>query len=401
LDEFGGKNMMFMEDELISFCRQFVQIESLSGKEGKAAAFLKETMTALGFDEVWTDRYGSVIGKIQGRGNGPVLLFDGHIDTVPVSDPSRWSYDPFGGDLAEGRIYGRGTSDMKGAVSAMVFALAQFKRLDIQPEGDMYVSGTVYEEVFEGVALKEVMDAVHPDLVIIGESTGLNLNIGQRGRAEVKVTSFGKSAHSSNPEKGVNAIANMLLFLERLRLMEPIEHIQLGKGISVITDIISSPFPGASVIPDRCTVTIDRRLVVGEDEDSVLDAYRHLDSRVDVEIARQQLTCYTGTPISSRRFYPAWLMEEDHPCVEWAMKALHQMGLPSKMSSYQFCTNGSYSAGVAKVPTIGFGPSYEHMAHIEDEYIEIEQLIKAAQGYYAIAKMFAAKTRGEFIHEPV
>lgn len=393
--------MMFMEDELISFCRQFVQIESLSGKEERAASFLKQSMIAYGFDDVWIDRYGSVIGKIAGKGQGPVLLFDGHIDTVPVTDASKWSYDPFGGELAEGRIYGRGTSDMKGAVSAMVIALAQLKRAGIRPEGDIYVSGTVYEELFEGVALKEVMNAVRPDLVIIGESTGLNVNIGQRGRAEVKVTSFGKSAHSSSPEKGVNAISSMTSFLESLRHLVPTEHVQLGKGISVVTDIISSPYPGASVIPERCTVTIDRRLVVGEDETSVLRAFRELNPEVEVEIAQQQLTCYTGEKISSRRFYPAWLMEEDHPFVEWILKAIRQLGIKANLSSYQFCTNGSYSAGVANVPTLGFGPSYEHMAHTVDEYIETGQLIQAAEGYFAIAKMFSAKSRSELAHDQV
>jgi putative selenium metabolism hydrolase len=378
------------EDQLISLCQKLVQIESLSGKEEAAALFLKKSMLELGFDEVWMDSKGSVIGKIRGSGNGPTLLFDGHIDTVPVSNPKLWQYSPFGGEIHGNRMYGRGTSDMKGAVAAMVVGVSQLKQSGVSTTGDIYVSGTVYEEVFEGVALKDVVEMVRPDLVVIGESTGLNLNIGQRGRAEILVSSKGKTAHSSNPDYGINAIYKMIPFIEGLTKSKVPVHPQLGKGISVVTDIVSSPFPGASVVPDQCRITIDRRLLVHEDEQHVLAQYQALmeDEGFEISIAEQELNCYTGEKIFSRRFYPAWLMDVDHPYVQKSLKALHNIGIEAKLASYQFCTNGSYSAGVAGIPTIGFGPSYEHVAHTVDEYIEIEQLIGAAQGYYSIAKSF-------------
>lgn len=382
--------MIANEDQLISLCQKLVQIESLSGKEEAAALFLKKSMLELGFDEVWIDSKGSVIGKIRGSGNGPTLLFDGHIDTVPVSNPKLWQYNPFGGEIHGNRMYGRGTSDMKGAVAAMVVGVAQLKQSGVVTTGDIYVSGTVYEEVFEGVALKDVVDKIRPDFVVIGESTGLNLNIGQRGRAEILVRSKGKTAHSSNPDYGINAIYKMIPFIEGLRKSEVPVHPQLGKGISVVTDIVSSPFPGASVVPEQCRITIDRRLLVHEDEQHVLAQYQALmeDEGFEISIAEQELNCYTGEKIFSRRFYPAWLMDVDHPYVQTSLKALHNIGIEAKLGSYQFCTNGSYSAGVAGIPTIGFGPSYEHVAHTVDEYIEIEQLIGAAQGYYSIAKSF-------------
>lgn len=387
--------MIANEDQLISLCQKFVQIESLSGNEEAAAAFLKDTMLELGFDQVWIDSKGSVIGKICGSGTGPTLLFDGHIDTVPVSNPKLWRYNPFGGEIVGNRIYGRGTSDMKGAVIAMAVGVSHLKQSGILPDGDIYVSGTVYEEVFEGVALKDVVDKVRPDLVVIGESTGLNLNIGQRGRAEIIVFSKGKTAHSSNPDYGINAIYKMIPFIQRLAEIETVFHPQLGQGISVVTDILSSPYPGASVVPDQCRITIDRRLLVNEDEESVLANYQALmdGEGFEIAIAEQELVCYTGEKIFSRRFYPAWLMDVDHPYVQNSLKALHNIGIEAKLSSYQFCTNGSYSAGVAGIPTIGFGPSYEHIAHIVDEYIEIEQLIGAAQGYYSIARAFSQQEK--------
>lgn len=383
--------MMIQEDELIEFCQELVRRESLSGGERHVAAFIQQRMLELGFDEAWIDPFGSVIGRIKGTGGGPSLLLDGHIDTVPAGDPHKWAFNPFGGEIADGRIYGRGTSDMKGSVAAMVYAAAQLKRSGSELAGDLYVSGTVFEEVFEGVALGMVMEQIKPDAVVIGEATGLNLNIGQRGRAEIKVSANGKTAHSSNPQYGINAISLMLPFLNRLDELPPQTHTQLGEGISVVTDIQSSPYPGASVVPDRCLVTIDRRLLAGEDERQVLEQYSGLAGEgVAVEYAVQQLSCYTGASIGGKRFYPAWLMDVDHPLVQKSLRALHKMNLPARISSYQFCTNGSYSAGIAKVPTIGFGPSYEHMAHVVDEYIEISQLIQAADGYYSIAKALLA-----------
>lgn len=387
--------MIMMEDELIRFCRHLVQIESISGKEERVAILLSQMMMELGFDEVWTDRLGSVIGKITGKGSGTVLLFDGHLDSVPVNDTNAWTYAPFGGDIASGRIYGKGASNMKGALASMVYGIAQMKLAGIVPEGDIYVSGTVYKEVVEGVALKEIMDTVHPDLVIIGQSTGLNLNIGQRGRAEIRVTSPRTSVTSTQLNQEKNVIRSMLPFLHQLDRLVPEEHIILGQGSSEITDIISSPYPRTKSTANCCITTIERRLLSNSTPSMIISEYQQLSDEVKVEITEQTVVCYTGAEISSPNYYPSWLMDVDHPYVQKALRALHHTGIPARISSYQSCTNGSYSAGVAKIPTIGFGPSEENLAHVVNEFIEIEQLIKAAEGYYAIAKSFANSSRSE------
>lgn len=387
--------MIMMEDELIRFCRNLIQVESISGKEEGVAVLLSQMMMKLGFDEVRTDHLGNVIGKIAGNGSGPILLFDGHLDCIPVNDACEWTYAPFGGDIASGRIYGRGASDMKGALASMVFGIAQIKLAGIVPDGDIYVSGTVYKELVEGVALKEVVDTVHPDLVIIGQSTGLNLNIGQRGRAEIRVTSPRMTVQSTQINQEKNAIRSMLPFMNQLDHLVPEEHIILGQGNSEITDISSTSLPGTRSTPIRCIATIERRLLNDSTPSVIVSEYQQLSDEVQVEITEQTLVCYTGAEISSPSFYPGWLMEVDHPYVQQALRALHHTGIPAKISSYQSCTSGSYSAGVAKIPTIGFGPSEENLAHVVNEFIEIEQLIKAAEGYYAIAKTFANSSRSE------
>lgn len=346
----------------------------------------------MGF-EARADRFGSVVAHKKGDGAGPRLLFDGHIDTVPA-DPSDWSRDPFGAQVEDGRVYGRGASDMKGAVAAMICAAKYFAQDNPGFSGDLYVSCTVQEESFEGVAAGEVARAVNPDLVVIGEATELALNIGQRGRAEIVAELFGKAAHSANPEKGVNAVSLMSRLLTDLQSLPEPEDGFLGRGILVPTDILSRPYPGLSVVPEYCRVTFDRRLLTGETEESVLLPIREAVERLapespglkaKISYAYGRTPCYTGNGIEGKRFFPAWKYAPEEPFVTALRAGLQKAGLPAPLSHYSFCTNGSYFAGEAGIRTVGFGPSKESLAHIVDEYLEVEQLCGACTGYYALS----------------
>ena len=379
-------------DALTELCRILIRTSSVTGTEKKVALLICDNMKAAGFDDAWIDGQGNVVGKVNGTGGGKTVLMDGHMDTVEVSDPAKWQYAPFGAETNDGRIYGRGAADMKGALSAMIMAagwLAQDKR----PAGDVYVTATAMEEVAEGCSLSYIIDSVRPDVVVIGEATMLNLNIGQRGRGEVVLRTKGKTAHSSNPDVGINAVCKMMALLNEVRDIPVPHHEALGDGIMELTDIISSPYPGASVVPDLCSVTFDRRLLLGETEETVLAPIRariselaKADSKLDAEaaIAGIDLEFYTGYKTRHSKFAPAWYLdrEKNAGLIDASMKALRVAGLDPKVSTYKFCTNGSASAGIHHIPTLGFGPCAESQAHVVDEYIEIAQLEGAAQGYY-------------------
>lgn len=192
-----------------------------------------------------------------------------------------WQHDPYGAELVDGKIYGRGTSDMKGSVAAMVMAAAGFaKARGHDFAGTVYVSCTVHEECFEGVSSRNITKLCHPDCVIVGEATSTTLKIGQRGRAEVVLETKGKSCHSSNPDEGVNAVYLMTELIQEIRKLSAPEHPVLGKGILELTDIVSSPYPGSSVVPEYCRATFDRRLLVGETERDVLQPLEALIARV-------------------------------------------------------------------------------------------------------------------------
>lgn len=388
---------MLDEAGLIAFTQDLVRQKTLSGQEEPVARLIQARMRALGFDEVWVDEYGSVVGSLRGTRPGTAhrILFDAHIDTVDVSSPERWTHPPFGGILVNRRIYGRGSSDMKGSAAAMVYAAASLIPEKARLAGEIIISASVTEEIIEGAALGKVMDRVRPDWVVIGESTELNVNRGQRGRGEVELSTIGRPAHSSNPQVGINAAKKMVRLLSEMEKIPLPKSDFLGPALLELTDIMSTPYPGFSVIPDRCQVTFDRRLLVGETEEVVLAPIREVierlratdpDLQAVARIAVSDLTTYTSRTLQFKKFAPAWELPESAALVQGALRALRCIGLQPALRSYSFCTNGSYSAGIAGVPTIGFGPSREEQAHVIDEYIEVEQLVWAAKGFAAIAR---------------
>ncbi len=384
------------EQAVINLCRNLIRIKSYSGGESGVAEALAAFFREKGFDEISVNEYGCVTGCVHGRRPGPKILFDGHIDTVPVTNEEAWTYPPFGGEIHDGKIFGRGASDMKGAVAAMACAIADFAE-DTGRDfaGSLYLAGVVHEECFEGVAARSVSAAVKPDYVIIGEASELNVKIGQRGRGEIRLEVFGKPAHSANPEKGVNAVYKIARIIGEIRKLEPSEHPVLGKGILELTDIKSGPYPGASVVPEYCMATYDRRLMVGETKESVLAPLQALigrmmeqdpELRAQVSYACGEELCYTGNSIVGERFFPGWLYDTKEPFVRAVLDSLKAIGFSPEITQYNFCTNGSHYAGEAGIRTIGLGPSRENLAHTINEYIEIAQLTGAAECYCGVIR---------------
>lgn len=380
------------EGGLVQLVGDMIRIPSVTGSEKELALFLQQTMQELGYDEAWVDGTGNVVGRIRGGGRHR-LLFDAHIDTVGEGDRDRWSVDPFGGTVSGGKIYGRGVADMKASLGAMIWAGAGLlERRDRLP-GDIYISGTVSEEIAEGCSIGTVLDRVRPDYVVIGEASELNVKIGQRGRAEIVVESRGKSSHSSSPRQGINAAENLLDLARGIRELALPDDPLLGEAILVLTDIISRPYPGMSVIPYQARATYDRRTLTGETEESVLGQIRDLardlgrkDPSLDlaVSLAEEEVRTWTGETLRVRRFFPAWQIGEDHPLCAGTRRAMQAAGLSPGITAYRFCTNGSTTAGRRRIPTIGYGPGCEEMAHVVDENVPVAEIEEAVEGYRAI-----------------
>ncbi len=373
-------------ENLIEFTQALVRLPSFSGEEAGVAQRVFAELQSLAFDQVYIDENGSVIGIIEGAQPGKTILLDAHTDTVGISPGVPWQYDPFGAEIVDNALYGRGAADMKGALAAMIYAAASLDRSQLH--GRVIVSASTLEEVLEGVALQPIVERYQPDFVIIGEATDLNLVHAGRGRAEVHLTTIGRPAHSSSPQLGRNAVLDMLTAIAAIEALPLPTHPLMGPAIFALTDIISDPYPGHSVIPSICKATYDRRLLPGEKAETLLAAITDHPSVQGIELRAEigvgTYAAYTGAQLVADKFFPAWQLPADDWFVQRALAGLHTTGLQPKLSAYRFCTNAAYTAGKVGIPTIGFGPAKESDAHMINERLGLADLHAAARGYAAI-----------------
>ncbi len=313
----------------LTLAQALIRIPSPSGAEGPIVSYIQRVMHELGYDEVHVDELGSITASIYGNRPGLSLLLDSHIDTVEVANRGQWSVDPYGALIIDGSLYGRGAADMKGAAASMIASVARFKEIHGNDfAGSVHVSCTVCEECFEGYAAALVAAHTKADVVIIGEASELDLKRGQRGRAEIVLTTYGQSCHSSSPQRGSNAIVAMDKILGRILALPTPSCPILGAGILVPTDIISRPYPGRSVVPDRTTVTFDRRLLVGESRESVLQPIKAVIEEEGIEASvsfqESEMESYTKATIKAERFFDAWVLDDEAPLVQLGLDALHK-----------------------------------------------------------------------------
>ncbi|MBC7092742.1 M20/M25/M40 family metallo-hydrolase [Candidatus Bipolaricaulota bacterium] len=352
----------------IELARELVRIPSPSGEEGAVAEHLLRVLRT--FCEAERGPLGAVVGKLS-RGDGPTVMVEGHLDNVPPGDAGAWVHPPFGAEIADGMLYGRGAVDMKGAIAAQIAGAAAAARDFL---GTLLLVYVPHEETAEGTVLARVLDGVsRPDLVVLGEPTDLRLGIGHRGRAVLRLEALGRTAHAAMPELGENAIERMVDALPYALAVPLPEDPALGRGSATVV-AVGTPTCGP-LVPDRCWALVDRRIVRGETPDSVLADYEELGVKTLVE--QGELTAYTGEKLTAQYFFPAWWMDPSHPWVERAWTALSQPPL----RVWRFSTDGVESCGRRGIPTVGYGPGDEALAHQPDERISTADLAKGAEGY--------------------
>lgn len=382
-----------LESEIVTFLREFIAIPSPSGQEKEAADFLLAGMQKLGFDEVFRDSIGNVAGRV---GNGKtIILYDAHMDTVEAGDPSEWGFDPFKGKYENGIIYGRGASDDKGCLTAMAFAGKAIKELELLGDFTLYVVGVVGEEVGEGKAIQSFLEetGIRPHYVIIGEASNLRLCRGHKGRALLKVTVPGRAGHASAPERADNALSKAAALIQEVDRL-PAQFTEdpfLGKGTIVATKV-ECKTPSLNTIPGECTLYLDRRLTVGETKELCLDQVRDIAAPfgAEVEILQWEAPGYTGKPIGGEEFFPAWSIPEEHPLVKVAAEVFRQvLGREPVIGRWDFSTDGTYTAGIAGIPTLGFGPGSEEHPHTTRDQISVPQLLEALKFYACLPRMLA------------
>ncbi len=382
------------ENDCAEFLLDLIAVKSMSSQEGNVIRRIQKEMEKFKFDEVTIDPMGNLLGRI-GKGK-TVIALDAHVDTVDVGNPALWKTDPFKGVIKSGTIFGRGASDMKGAVASIVYGGRIVKEFGLANDFTLYVVCSLQEEDCDGLCWQYIVkeDKLRPDCVVITEPTDLGIYRGHRGRMEMEVRTAGISCHGSMPERGVNAIYKMAPIIADIeKLNDRLAHDAfLGKGTVMISEVRSTS-PSLCAVADSATIHLDRRLTKGETMELAVKEVQTLESvkkaGAEVVVLDYAVPSHTGLTYPTKKYYPTWLLDEDHPVMQVGIKTYQSLfNVAPRIGRWNFSTNGVATMGMSGIPTIGFGPANEIYAHSPDDQCPVEHLSKAMMFYAAFPGVF-------------
>lgn len=376
-----------VKKELIEFTQSLVRIKSVSGQEEEIVKFIEKKMNALGYDEVIIDSMGNVVGRI---GNGEkIIMFDSHVDTVEVKDEEKWDVPPFSGNIVYGRLYGRGSVDMKSGAAASIYAGAIAKNLGFDSGKAIYVSCSVFEEDCDGENLKHLFKELNfkPNYMIICEPSGNKISLGHKGKAQMSIKTHGISAHGSAPEKGINAIYEMAEIIQRVEKTNVELMKKDGPRGTLVMSRISSTSASLNAVPSECEVYLDRRMVPGETEDDIKKEMVQIikGKNATWEVGTLYRKSWTGMDIKYEPFHLAWKIDLNHELTKTCIAAYNE-NFGSNRAEYDFwdfSTNAVTPVSMG-IPTIGFGPGEYKLAHMHNEHCKVNQIIDACSFYARI-----------------
>jgi len=377
-------------DEVLAFARALIaaKSENPGGTEDEAAAVASEILTGFGAEPtiVRSDAgRPSVVAAVGSTDGGPSLAWNGHLDVVPAGSLDTWRHDPWAGVVDdEGSLVGRGASDMKGPVAAALAAGAALHRVGLPLTGSL-VFHLAADEEHAGVHGSRVLwerGLLTQQAAIVGEPSDLQVGLAERGGAWFTATSYGKAAHGSQPHRGVNAITSMARFLLRLpEVLPEREHPLVGRP--TVNAALISGGSAPNVVPDRCEVEIDRRIVPGETNPdevrapfvALVEALRGEHPEVEIDV-------------SLREWTEAAEASPDTEIARIAADALEAVtGSRPPFVGFTGITDARFYINQAGIPTVICGPGSLTVAHAANESVMVDDLVAGAGAY---ARMFAA-----------
>ncbi len=379
------------ERELVRVCADLVRFNTSNppGNEAAAVQYVADYLEPLGFEFQYLEHgegRRSVIARRKGSGGVPGLVFNGHLDVVPVGG-QEWTHPPFAGETADGKVWGRGSTDMKGGLAAMMVAAKALVESGAKLRGDLVITGTAGEEMTM-IGAKDICEqGILGDVqaILISEPTLNGVGTAERGVFWPEFTTYGKTAHGSTPHLGRNAVLMMAPLIEELdRLEIPFSpHPALGSFTRSVNTI--SGGVKTNVVPDRCVLTVDMRTVPGQDHAAIRARLEKL-----LEEHERRRPGFRATLAVNFDIPPVETPWEDPAVKKFVEAAGRGLGREPKHIVMPFATEAAIFVPALGVPTIIFGPGDPALAHQPNEFVEIQAMADAARALAEAARAFLA-----------
>lgn len=324
----------------------------------------------------------NVVAVLDGKEDGRSLMLNGHMDTVGVTNMTIAPFHPI---LEHGRIHGRGACDMKGSLAAMMSAMLALSNSKTLLAGDVMFAAVVDEE-YKSIGTSELVKRFRADAAIVGEPTGMNIAIAQKGYAWLEIETIGRRAHGSVPEEGIDAIEKMAKVISKLDYVRN-KHRSMRHRLVGTPRIHTSTVTGGSdwsTVPASCTLRIERRLIPGESPQSaraeLQELVRHC-SREDRKLKAKVRIIHHAK---------AFEIEPNERLVSILHRNLRRIGAPGRIVGVPYWTDAAILVNDAKIPTCLFGPGDIRVAHSPDEYVATRDVLRAARVYAETARQYHA-----------
>jgi len=371
---------------LVEMARLLIAAESANppGSERRAADAARVLLADLGADisevEPAPGRV-SLVARVGDRGS-PTLLVNGHLDTVPVG-PAPWAHDPFAGEVSDGRLWGRGSADMKGGVAAAIEAVHAVRRSGAELPCDVVFHLVADEERGGQLGTRVLLERglISADACIVPEPTGLDVCVAERGILHLDVRLHGTPVHASEPRRGVSAIekaAKVVLAVHAADFGHP-AHPLLGKPTANAGMIQGGT--GANVVAEHCVVTVDHRALPGQSQDDAVDDVRRLIDAIHDPELRYELEPIVFGEASELRPAHAWVGRVGATIATVMGRAPRVIGMP-------FATDARFVRNQAAIPAVVCGPGAIEQAHVVDEWVAVDALVDAAVVYASVIAGF-------------
>ena len=325
----------------------------------------------------------NVIARLAGRSDGPALLLNGHLDTVPFGNRANWRTDPGTAVEKDGWLYGRGTSDMKSGLCAALSALLRLAREGFTPERDILFAGTADEETGGLGAMTLMNDESIGEIsgILIGEPTGGALSVAAKGTLWLEFDIAGKSSHAAYPDEGINAVEVALAIYREVQSLVQ-ENAKTHARLSPPTCTLTQLHGGEKVnmVPDRCVMTLDIRTLPGTAHDALIEQVRQM-------LAGRELQCGFRTDMRVTNDRMAVSTDEGDPLITSFSEVVREMtGQAPAMTASNFFSDASIFRRKWNVPVLLYGPGLAEQAHKPNERVELEKYFEAIEGYYRFLK---------------